>query len=165
MNRNIILAILLLCSINICGQEKISDHLGHFIGNWEGEGWHYHNPEKTNYFVQSCRCSSMLNGSLMSCEQQARLKDNPDKLLFHEFAIWRMGAENEILIDWYREGNAARQASIVIQGDTLVQKRKNDNFEFFSFFTSNNEYVMEGYEKLKDGEKKKVFEMTLKKTE
>lgn len=165
MKRNIILACLLFCSINIFGQKKIADRLGQFIGTWEGEGWHYHNPEKTNYFVQTCRCSSMLNGSLISCEQQARLKAEPDKILFNEFAIWRMGTENEVLIDWYREGKAAQQASILIKGDTLVQKRKNENFEFFSYFTVINEYVMEGYEKIQGGDKKKIFEMTLKKTD
>ncbi len=74
-----------------------------YIGKWKGEGWHYHNPEKTNYFIQTCKITPKLDGDVLLVEQLANLRDSPETIIFKKLAIWRLETGGRhIAVEQYR---------------------------------------------------------------
>lgn len=145
---------------------NIQSKLKNYIGEWTGEGWHYHNPEKTNYFTQTCKITPKLDGDLFIVEQIATLTSNPEAVLFKELVIWRLSSDHQnIMVEQYRNSSGPNKQYYALNNGKLIRSLNDGQMEFIIEITDENEYLMKGFNIEPTGNKSQFFEMRLSKVE
>ncbi len=143
---------------------NIQSKLKNYIGEWTGLGWHYHNSEKTNYFTQTCKITSKLDGDILIVEQIATLTDNSEVVIFKELAVWRLGSDNQnIIVEQYRNSSDPNKQYYSFSNGKLIRSMNDGQMEFIIEITYKNEYLMRGFKIEASGNKNQFFEMKLSK--
>ena len=167
MKKSLAFIILVLVSCLSFAQTETSNiqsKLKNYIGEWTGLGWHYHNPEKTNYFTQTCKITSKLNGNILLVEQIATLTDNPEIVIFKELAVWRLDGDNQnIIVEQFRNSSAPNKQYYSFRNGKLIRSINDGQMEFIIEITDKNEYVMRGFKIEASGNKNQFLEMKLSK--
>ena len=145
---------------NVLPKQKM-DQLSRFVGEWSGEGYHIHKSH-TNYFDQTLKIESRLDGTLFLVEARATLKDEPQKVIHHSITNWQYDVDGGVYTaSNFRWDGKNSMSNFEVHDGIIISFSEDSQLKKISKIDDQGTYLSYWEQKQDDGFWKRIFEVRM----